>query len=411
MLRPLFVIGLMSGTSADGIDAALCEISGVPPSLSTRMVAGRTIAYSHDFQQHIHQQGSISTSRIDALVRLHFELGERFASAVHELLAQAQWSASDVDLIGLHGQTVWHEVAADGHVLASLQIAEAAVVAERTGITTISNFRARDIAAGGQGAPLTSYVDWLLLRHPTHWRAIQNIGGISNVTLLPPLSLDVPPLSFDTGPGNALLDEAMRLLTHGEKSYDEDGQFAKRGHLDEVWLSDLMEHPYFQRRGPKSTGRELFGPEMAAELVKVGKQRGLSEPDILATMTALTAASISQAYRATAPVMPTEVIIGGGGWRNPTLMDMLRSFLPESEVKSHEEIGMDSDNKEALVFAVLAYESWFQRPGVLTSLTGARRATVLGDITPGENYVALLRDTWLLDSAAKNAASSDVIPE
>lgn len=399
MVRPLLVVGLMSGTSADGIDAALCEISGTPGTLSAKMIAGKTTIYSRDFQQHIHQQGAISTSRIDALARLHFELGERFATAVHELLDQAQMPATSVDLIGLHGQTVWHEVAADGRVLASLQIAEAAVVAERTGITTISNFRARDIAAGGQGAPLTSYVDWLLLRHPTRWRAIQNIGGISNVTFLPPQSLDQPPLSFDTGPGNALLDESMRLLTQGEKSYDEDGQFAKRGQLDEVWLSDLIQHPYFLRRGPKSTGRELFGPDMAAELVKNGKQRGLSEPDILATITALTAVSIAEAYRATAPVMPAEVIIGGGGWRNPTLMDMLRSFLPESEVKSHEDIGMDSDNKEALVFAVLAYESWFQRPGVLTSLTGAQRATVLGDITPGDNYIALLRDTLLANEA------------
>lgn len=393
MTRPLMVIGLMSGTSADGIDAALCEINSAPPTLTVRMVAAKTITYTREFQRHIHEQGAIDTSRIDALARLHFELGERFAAAVQDLLDDAGWSAAAVDLIGLHGQTVWHEVASDGQVLASLQIAEAAVVAERTGITTISNFRARDIAAGGQGAPLTSYVDWLLLRHPTRWRAIQNIGGISNVTFLPPQNLDHPPVAFDTGPGNALLDETMRILTNGAQSYDEDGQFASKGRLDEVWLSELMAHPYYQRRGPKSTGRELFGPHMAAELVKAGKNKGLSEPDILSTITALTAASIAEAYRASAPTLPAEVIIGGGGWRNPTLMDMLRSFLPEAEVKSHEDIGMDSDNKEALVFAVLAYESWFQRPGVLTALTGARRATVLGDITPGENYITLLGET------------------
>jgi anhydro-N-acetylmuramic acid kinase len=403
MTRPLIVIGLMSGTSADGIDAAMCEISGAPGTLHARMIAGKSIAYTREFQHHIHEQGAVETSHIDSLVRLHFELGERFAAAVLALLEDAGWAASAVDLIGLHGQTVWHEVAPDGRALATLQIGEAAIVAERTGITTISNFRARDIAAGGQGAPLTSYIDWLLLRHPTRWRAIQNIGGISNVTLLPPHNLpNQLPIAFDTGPGNALLDETMRLLTKGEQSYDEDGQMAQRGRFDEVWLSELMEHPYYQRRGPKSTGRELFGPQMAAQLVKQGKARGLSEADILSTLTALTAASIAESYRASAPVMPAEMIVGGGGGRNPALMALLRSFLPEVEVKSHEDIGMDSDNKEALVFAVLAYESWFQRPGVLTAFTGAQHATVLGDITPGSNFRQLLGATLFADPQNEN---------
>ncbi|KXK23741.1 MAG: anhydro-N-acetylmuramic acid kinase [Chloroflexi bacterium OLB15] len=394
MTRPLYIIGLMSGTSADGIDAALCEISGAPPSLSVRMLAAQSTSFPRDFQRLIHEQGTQATSRIDALSRLHFELGERFASAVLSLLDEAGYTPQQVDLIGLHGQTVWHEIDSSGKAVATLQIGEAAILAERTGITTISNFRARDIAAGGQGAPLTSYIDWLLLRHPTHWRAVQNIGGISNVTLLPPLNMpDALPIAFDTGPGNALLDEAMRALTSGEKSLDLDGAMAARGHFDEGWLGELMEHPYFQRRGPKSTGRELFGPEMAVKLVNEGRARGLSDEDTLATITALTAASIADAYQAYAPVMPREVIIGGGGGHNPTLITMLKSFLPGAEILSHEAVGMDTDNKEALVFAVLAYESWYGRPGTLAALTGASRAVVLGDITPGANYHHLLRET------------------
>lgn len=392
--RPLYVIGLMSGTSADGIDAALCAIQGAPGSLKVEMLAAQSTSYTRDFQRHIHEQGNHEKSRIDALTRLHFELGERFAQAVHDLLKQAGRSPQQVDLIGLHGQTVWHEVTAEGKVLGSLQIGEAAVVTERTGITTISNFRSRDIAAGGQGAPLTAYIDWLLLRHPTHWRAIQNIGGISNVTLLPPLNQpNILPIAFDTGPGNALLDESMRILTDGSAAFDQDGQMARRGRMDEGWLGDLMEHPYYRRRGPKSTGRELFGPQMAAALIAEGRSRQLSDSDILSTITALTAASIAEAYQATAPVMPAEVIIGGGGGRNPVLMAYLQSFLPGAEVKTHEAIGMDSDNKEALVFAVLAYESWFQRPAVLPSLTGAPHPSILGDITPGMNYLPLLKDT------------------
>jgi anhydro-N-acetylmuramic acid kinase len=384
----------MSGTSADGIDAALCRIQGAPGNLQVEMVAAASTPYTPDFQRLIHAQGNREQGRVDALTRLHFELGEHFAGAVLKLLESGGQAAQQVDLIGLHGQTVWHEVTPEGRVPGSLQIGEAAVVAERTGITTISNFRARDIAAGGQGAPLTAYVDWLLLRHPAHWRAIQNIGGISNVTLLPPLSQPAtPPLAFDTGPGNALLDEAMRILTGGAAQFDRDGQMARQGRLDEGWLADLLQHPYYQRRGPKSTGRELFGPQMAADLVAEGQARQLSAPDVLATLTALTAASIAEAYRSTAPVMPAEVIIGGGGGRNLALMDNLRAFLPGAEVKPHEAIGMDSDNKEALVFAVLAYESWYQRPAVLTSLTGAAHASVLGDITPGANYLALLKET------------------
>jgi anhydro-N-acetylmuramic acid kinase len=248
----------------------------------------------------------------------------------------------------------------------TLQLTEAAILAERTGITTVSNFRPRDIAAGGQGAPLTSYADWLLLRHAERWRAVQNIGGIANVTFLPPLAdADSAPLAFDTGPGNALIDAAVSLLTDGAQSYDHDGEMGARGQVDGDWLEELMAHPYYRRRPPKTTGRELFGVQMAQELVESGKARGLDGNSIVATISALTAASIADAYRRSAPAPVSEVVLGGGGGRNPFLVRLLLERLPGTKVMSHEDVGLDSKNKEALVFALLAYETWLPDPATI----------------------------------------------
>ncbi len=389
------IVGLMSGTSADGIDAALCEITGAPPRLTARILHALTYPYPQGFQARILQAASADHSRVDALCQLNADLGEQFAAAVLAVIAGAGYSPGDVDLIGSHGQTVWHSVQNDGRVSATLQITEAAIIAERTGITTISSFRPRDVAAGGQGAPLTSYADWLLLRHPTHWRAVQNIGGIGNVTFLPPLSdSSSAPLAFDTGPGNALIDSAVTLLSEGAQSYDRDGQRAAQGVVDEGWLQALLTLPYYARRPPKTTGRELFSAQMAGELIAEGRGRGLDDDSIVATLTALTAASIADAYRRFAPAPIAEVILGGGGVRNPTLVRMLRRDLAPSLVLSHEDVGMDSDNKEALVFALLAHETWHARPGNHPALTGANRAVVLGQITPGSNYTDLITRTW-----------------
>ncbi|GAB4572300.1 MAG: anhydro-N-acetylmuramic acid kinase [Anaerolineae bacterium] len=389
------IIGLMSGTSADGIDAALCEITGAPPDISARILAAHSQPYPATLQDRILRQIQPETSRVDELSELNALLGEAFAQAALALLAAHDLTPDEVDLIGSHGQTVWHMVQPDGRVTSTLQIAEASVIAERTGITTISNFRARDVAAGGQGAPLTSYADWLLLRHPDHWRAVQNLGGIANVTFLPPRSESAhPPLSFDTGPANCLIDGIVTLLTDGAAHFDRDGALAAQGRVDAGWLAELLAHPYYTRKPPKTTGRELFSPAMAADLLATGRQRGLADADIVATVTALTAASIADAYRRFAPAPIREVIVGGGGGRNPTLMRMLRERLAGIPVRTHEDIGLDSDNKEALVFALLAHETWHARPGNHPALTGARRPVVLGQITPGANYPALARRTW-----------------
>ena len=390
----MLVIGLISGTSADAIDAALCEISGAPPATGVQLRATRTHPFPPDMQPRILEAGTRKGST-EELAKLHFELGELFAEAALALIEDAGLEASDIDLIGSHGQNFWHAVNTRGEVTATLQLTEAALIAERSGITTISNFRPRDVAAGGQGAPLTALADWLLLRHPEQWRAVQNIGGIANVTFLPPLNDDESePLAFDTGPGNSLLDAAVYLLSDGRRNYDRHGLLARAGTVEEAWLKMRLAHPYFNRRPPKSTGRETFGMSMATSLVTSAQRRGMSAPDILASLTALTARSIARAYERYAPQPVQEVILGGGGRHNPAITGMLRELLAPVPVLSHEDIGFPSDHKEALVFALLAHETWHNRPGALPALSGAKHASVLGQITPGANYEALARSTW-----------------
>ena len=392
----MIVIGLMSGTSADGVDVAICDIRGQPGDMQVELVHGVTFAYERAMRQRILDCCDPAGSRVDEIAALHVDLAAVFADSARAAIDGVHMKLEQVDLIGSHGQTLWHNVLPSGAVNVSLQVVEAAVLAERSGITAISNFRARDIAAGGQGAPLTSYVDWLLLRHPTHWRAIQNIGGMGNVTFLPPLAdRQSQPIAFDTGPGNALLDAAVTHFSGGNLHFDRDGHFAKRGRVNEEWLDELLRHPYFERDYPKTTGRETFGTAAALAMVDDARSRGLEEAEVIATLTALTASNIADAYRRFAPAPIREVILGGGGRRNPVIVGMLRQLLAPAAVMTHEDIGLDSDFKEAMVFAVLAYETWHGRPATLPAFTGARRASVLGAITPGANFAELLRATWL----------------
>ncbi|MEP7294266.1 MAG: anhydro-N-acetylmuramic acid kinase [Chloroflexota bacterium] len=390
----MLIVGLISGTSADGIDTVLCDISGEPPVLSAKIVRGFTYLYDPGLRQRILDTFSPDTGHVDEVTRLNADIAEAFAAATLALIREAGLTPGEVDLIGSHGQTVWHEVRADGSAYATLQLGEGAILAERTGITTISNFRPRDIAVGGQGAPLTAYADWLLLRHATVWRAVQNIGGIGNVTFLPPLADEKSaPLAFDTGPGNALLDSTMTLLTGGAYTYDADGRMARSGNVQEDWLDTLLKHPYYERRPPKTTGRELFSKTMAQQLIVEGQQRGYGVADIVATLTALTAASIADAYERFQPARIGEVILGGGGAHNKAMIDLLSGLVSPATVLTHEDIGLDSDFKEGLVFALLAHETIHNRPGNLPSLTGAGKRVVLGQITPGDNYHELVRRT------------------
>jgi anhydro-N-acetylmuramic acid kinase len=384
------VIGLMSGTSTDGMDAALVEIHGAPPHLSVELRAFSCVPFDPGQRARVFSLFDPATGVVDDICRMNFSIGEWFASAALQVIDKAGLAPTDVDLIGSHGQTIYHAVDPASPVKSTLQIGEAAVIAARTGITTVADFRVADVAAGGQGAPLISYVDWLLLRSPTLVRAVQNIGGIANVTYLPASDDPQGVRAFDTGPGNMLIDDAARRATAGAQTYDHDGELAARGKVDASLLAEWMAHPYLAEPPPKTTGREQFGVHFAARAWAQAQHRGLRGEDIVATLTALTAASIADAYRRFLSRMPDEVILGGGGASNPTLVGMLRQRLGQIAVLRHEVLGLSSDAKEAIAFALLAYETIHGRPGNLPACTGARSQAVLGKITPGANYPSLL---------------------
>lgn len=381
----MIVIGLMSGTSVDGIDAAVVRLDGAPPSLTWEVLGHSHRSFPSELRSDIFACFHPETSSVDRLCRLNFALGQCFGSAALEAAHDAGLSIAEVDLIGSHGQTLWHEPPING-MGSTLQLGEPAVIAEMTGVPVVSNFRARDMAAGGQGAPLVPLLDWLLFSHPTKIRAAQNIGGIANVTFLPPGNTKETAsvqgvIAFDTGPGNMLIDEAARLATNGAWNYDHDGTLAAQGHVNESLLDDWLAEPFFGQQPPRTTGRELFGIQRAAEYWSQATQRGLSPNDILATLTAFTVRSIEQAYRTFLSAFPDEVIVSGGGARNHTLMRMLAEHLSPARVTTSQEYGLAIEAKEAVAFAVLAYETWHKRPGNIPAATGASRAVVLGSIT------------------------------
>jgi anhydro-N-acetylmuramic acid kinase len=384
------VVGLMSGTSVDGIDAAVVDIPDDVRRL--RLLAFVSVPFAPPLRERIFRAFRPETSSADELCRLNFDLGEAFAAAALQAIAVAGLTTNDVGLIGSHGQTVWHDVAPDGRVTSTLQIGEPCVIAERTGITTIADFRPRDVAAGGQGAPLVCLFDLLFFADENQNRAVQNIGGIANVTAIPAeLNVEhetwnLEPLAFDTGPGNMLIDEAARLATDRAQTQDVDGRLALAGQVHTGLLGELLAHPYLAQRPPKTTGRELFGRQFAAEVWRRGQALGLAGADIVATVTAFTAASIAQAYRDFIHFPIHEVILGGGGRHNPALVAMLRERLAPARLLTMEDFGLNSEAKETVAFAVLAYQTWQQRPGNVPSCTGARRPVVLGKIVPGKNY-------------------------
>ncbi|MBI3472366.1 MAG: anhydro-N-acetylmuramic acid kinase [Candidatus Solibacter usitatus] len=347
------VAGIMSGTSLDGIDVAVVDIRG--RRVST--VAFRSTPYPREVREAI-LAVSDSTTTTAAISRLHFRLGELYARAVRRIPVRGR----AIELIGCHGQTIYHESGRN-----TLQIGEAAVIAERTGIPVVSDFRTRDIAAGGKGAPLVPFVDCLLF--PKSSLAL-NIGGIANIT-------DVARgVAFDTGPGNMAIDQLVERHTRGRERFDRGGRIAARGRVNRALLDELLADPYYRARPPKTAGREQYGAEFVARLL--GARLPLR--DLIATATALTAAAIAVGVRRFTPGA-RELIAAGGGVHNPLLMALLAGFLPELRITTTAEYGIDPDAKEAIAFAVLAYQTWRRRPSNLPSATGARRAVVLGKIT------------------------------
>ena len=367
------IIGLLSGTSADGTDAALCELEGAGET--TRLVASTfvTTPFARPLRERIFRLAQADASELTDLDVL---LGEAFAEAALEVAEAAGVRIEDVDLIGSHGQTAVHHPRSAGKLGATLQIGEAAVIAERTGRPVVSDFRVRDVAAGGEGAPLVPLVDHLLFRKPGTRRALQNIGGIANVTLVGDSLDDL--VAFDNAPGNMPLDAVARAASGGVEAFDAGGRRAARGTIDAALLAELHAHPYLARPLPKSTGRETFGKDFVYPLLA---RYGARLDDLLATLTRFVAEAIARSYRELLPAPPREVYVSGGGALNPTLMAHLAALLAPVPVATSASLGVDPEAKEAIAFAVLANETLFGRPGNVPSVTGAAGPRVLGKIS------------------------------
>lgn len=378
------VIGLMSGTSLDGVDAALVEFEGRDErELHWSVEAFVTVPYDQDQRDRIH--AAIVDGSASALCKLNVDLGEWLAEAVLRVCETAGVAPHEIDLIGSHGQTIWHEPPTSARRGATLQLGDAATIAERTGVPVVSDFRARDMAAGGEGAPLVPWVDRLLFSLSDRRRILLNIGGMANLTWLPVRGESVPLQAFDTGPGNALIDAAVVLATGGREAYDRDGHWARRGRVRDPLLAELLAHPFFERKPPKSTGREVFGrPFVEALARRMRPETEQDWADLVATLTALTARTIADAIgRWVRPRPVDEVVVSGGGARNPVLVSMLQELLAPVPVRGGEVLGVDPDAKEAVAFAALAWAYANGIPGNVPEATGATGPRILGSYTPG----------------------------
>ena len=380
-----WIVGLMTGTSADAVDAALVRFDGLGLDARPRLEAYAETPLEATLRREILEVAAAARVELERLMRLHAALGERYAAAVKELLGVAGRAPAAVDAIGLHGQTVRHLPRAQGQGRAlSLQIGSAADLAERTGIVVVSNFRARDTAAGGEGAPLVPIVDWGLFRSPSESRVLLNLGGMANLTWLPRGGAPDQVMAFDTGPGNAVIDALMATRPESPQPFDGGGASAARGRADDALLGSLLAGAFFLQAPPRSTGREAFGEAYAADLRARGLAAGLSEDDLVATATELTSASIADALeRFVGPGLPDAVYVSGGGVRNVTLMKSLERRVSPARLATTESLGIPAAGKEALAFAFLAHLTLCGVPGNVPSATGAKHPVVLGEITPG----------------------------
>lgn len=365
--RPSLAVGLMSGTSLDGVDAALVRFQS--PTQCT-LLHFLTRAYSEAERSAI--AGAIETGGTAALARLHTDLARWSAEAMEQLLAQAHVRPSELDLIAFHGQTIWHEPP-----VVSWQLGEPAVLAERFGVRVVSNFRARDVAAGGQGAPLVPVADLLLFGHPEQPRVLLNIGGMANLTYVPRRAVEEGAFALDTGPGMVLVDEVTRLADPG-LPFDRDGTLAGRGTVSQSLLERLLEDPFFAMPPPRSTGRERFGRELADRI-----HREAPGPDGVRTAVELTVRSIADAVRRWVPGTP-ELVVAGGGVHHPVLRSRLTEVLEARghRVSRFDQLFFSGDAKEAVAFALLGYLAVHGQPGNVPAATGARGPRVLGQIAP-----------------------------
>jgi len=387
--KSMLVLGMMSGTSADGIDVALARISGRVPKLSVTLEGHHHAAFPVPVREAILRLANGGSTTAAEISQLNVLLGEEFARAAISACRSWRVPLRRVSLIGSHGQTIYHQGTPSnflGHprLSSTLQIGEPSVIAERTGVNTIADFRPADMAAGGQGAPLVPFVDYLLYRHPTRSRAALNIGGIANVTVIPAHAKPKDVFAFDTGPGNMIVDALVEAFTRGRSHYDKESGMAMRGRLLPNLLNELMEDPYLQKQPPKTAGREQFGRAYALKILTWAKKHRAKPEDVVRTATIFTSLSIANAFQRF--ILPRtkidELIVSGGGVRNPLMMVYLAAILGFPVIFSGE-LGIKPEAKEALAFAVLAYESYHGRTNNLPSATGAKHSAILGKLVHG----------------------------
>lgn len=393
-LPPLNVIGLMSGTSLDGVDITYSQISW-KNKLEFHIENFNTYPFPPELRRrlfHIIQQQANSIS-LQEICEINFEVGEFLSNVIFQFSNDYSIPLQTIDLIGSHGHTFFHQPPAQKRITSTLQLGEPAVIAARTGITTIADFRPADMACGGQGAPLVPYIDQLLFQHSEQVTVAQNIGGIANLTYLPKAHSHHQCLAFDSGPGNMIIDHLTFLGTHGQKTYDKNGDLAAKGQVQPQILNQWLEHPFYSLSPPKSTGREVFGNHYSSNIHQEYSQL-YSLEDLLATATALTARTIANSYRDFLPSQPDIVYISGGGVHNKTLMEKLQQELLNIPVLPIKQLPPDA--KEAFAFGVLAYTSLFGIANNLSSVTGASKQLPLGKIIPGQNYIKLMKQ--VLDS-------------
>ncbi len=383
------VVGMMSGTSVDGVDAALVEISGTDSEPKVKLLAFENKPYPPQVREKIFSLFTPANATVDKVGYMNFLLGEIYAKSALSVIEKAGMKPEEIDVIGSHGQTIWHAPipeSPDGIPVAyTVQIGEGSVIAERTGILTVSDFRVADMAAGGQGAPLVPFSEYLLYRREKETILLQNIGGIGNMTVMPAGAKPRDVFAFDTGPGNMIIDAVISAVTGGEKTYDAGGETAAKGRVCNALLDILKEEPYYRQPLPKTTGREHFGVQYTEKILSWWKENPIPVEDFLATVTDLTAYSIADAYERY--VLPkyraSEIIVGGGGSYNATLLRFMKErFAPHGvAVRTQEDLGLSSDAKEAVAFALMADCCMRGKANTLPSVTGAEHPAVMGKIS------------------------------
>ena len=365
----------MSGTSLDGISAAVARFRDASDGrIDVELLAYTSRPYTSSERNRL--SNALGGGTPAEYCRLNFDLGGWLADAAIQVMAEAGVARGDITAIASHGQTIWHE---PGH--STWQWGEAAVIAERTGIDVINDFRVRDVAAGGQGAPLVPIADSMLFSSASDWRGLQNLGGIGNITIVPPHGQIEGVRAFDTGPGVAVIDGVVRALRH-ELPYDVDGKLASAGKPIMQIVKELMAHPYFSMDPPKSTGRELFNSDYVQKIISTARSLEATDEDIVATAVQLTAESIGDAYRRFIPEPMSEVLVSGGGAKNPALFAAIEKSAAPVKVRHFDDVFFDGEAKEAVAFALLGYLYVTERPGNVPSATGARGPRVLGKLTP-----------------------------